>query len=45
MCLILLDDDEALGFVIDIFDSALRNACHELNARKGNSYRGLVIEW
>jgi len=45
MYLILLDDDEALRFVVDIFDSALRNACPELNARKGSSYRGLVFEW
>lgn len=38
-------DDKARSFLIDIFDSALRNACHELNARKGSSYRGLVFEW
>ena len=37
--------DDKRRLVIDIFDSALRNACHELNARKRSSYRGLVFEW
>ena len=30
---------------IDILDSALRNACRELNAKKGNWYRSLVFYW
>src|ERR1700751_2793051 len=32
-------------FLIDILDSALRNARRELNARKRSSYRGLVFYW